>query len=152
MKQYSYEDLETSTITQELDRNWFNNTGCQYPLICPKGTQVKFRSIMSNYYGNWAEVECNGRVRYCFKCHLDRYIEKRKRTMALDRDGRTVDAWEIKMSNGEVYICTEELGIVAYQDYLAEIIGEDSLRQSKETLLRLSTAIGAFDFPPMYGY
>ena len=59
------------TVNRDLDHHWFDNTGCQYPLVCPKGTKVKFKSILHNYYGIWMEVEYEGRLHYGFLKDFD---------------------------------------------------------------------------------
>lgn len=68
-----YEDFSKElTVNADLDYNdpergyWFYNTGCQYPLVCPKGTKVKFKCVYLNYYGLWFEVEYNGRTYYAY--------------------------------------------------------------------------------------
>ncbi len=68
-----YEDFNNElTVIDDLDYNdphrgyWFFNTGCQYPLVCPKGTKVKFKSVLLNYYGLWFEVEYNGEICYAY--------------------------------------------------------------------------------------
>ena len=43
---------------------WSHNTGCQYPLNCPKGTVVEFVSVLHNYYGTWYRVNYNGECCY----------------------------------------------------------------------------------------
>ena len=51
-------------LTVYCDEHWFHGTGCQYPLVCPKGTKVKFIRQMTNLYGKWFEVEYEGEKRY----------------------------------------------------------------------------------------
>ena len=51
-------------VTTNCNPDWHNNTGCQYPLICPKGTKVKFLRQYTNYYGTWFEVEYESKRRY----------------------------------------------------------------------------------------
>lgn len=54
-----------TTLTMLTDnQNWFYNTGCQYPLVCPKGTKVKFLRVLINYYGIWFEVAYEGKIKY----------------------------------------------------------------------------------------
>ena len=56
-------DFEYLTINTD-NQNWYRGTGCQYPLICPKGTRVKFLGVMNNLYGTWYKVEYNGETYY----------------------------------------------------------------------------------------
>jgi len=62
---------DTLVVNRELDHYWFHNTGCQYPLVCPKGTKVKFKSILRNYVGTWFEVEYEGKIYYGFPKDFD---------------------------------------------------------------------------------
>ena len=98
------EDIFISTVTSELDHQWFYNTGCQYPLICPKGTKVKFLGILRNYVGTWAEVEYQGNIRYCFLSHLDKYIADKKESTYFDAPRcKFIHTIIYEMSNGERY-------------------------------------------------
>jgi len=98
------EDIFTSTVIRELDHHWFDNTGCQYPLVCPKGTKVKFLSILRNYVGTWAEVEYQGEIKYCFLSHLDKYVAEKKEITYFDAPRcKLVYITDYKMSNGERY-------------------------------------------------
>lgn len=56
-------DFKTLTVNTD-NRTWFYNTGCQYPLVCPKGTQVEFIKKVVNYYGIWYEVRYQNEIRY----------------------------------------------------------------------------------------
>jgi uncharacterized protein YraI len=63
-------DFEYLTINTD-NQNWYRGTGCQYPLICPKGTRVKFLGVMKNYYGEWFRVEHNGKAYYIYPEYCD---------------------------------------------------------------------------------
>lgn len=63
-------DFEYVTINTD-NQNWYKGTGCQYPLICPKGTKVKFVGILNNYYGTWFEVYYNGKICYILPEYCD---------------------------------------------------------------------------------
>lgn len=52
-------------------RTWFNNTGCQYPLIVPDGTKVEFVSVLHNYYGTWYEVKHDNKIKYISPCYCE---------------------------------------------------------------------------------
>lgn len=59
-------------LTMNTDNTeWFYNTGCQYPLVCPKGSKVKFKSLLKNDTGTWFEVEYKGEIRYILPCYMD---------------------------------------------------------------------------------
>lgn len=63
-------DFEYVVINTD-DEHWFDNTGCQYPLVCPKGTRVRFIEAFWNYYGFWFEVEYKGKRKYILPCLCD---------------------------------------------------------------------------------
>ena len=63
-------DFEYLTINTD-NQNWYRGTGCQYPLICPKGTRVKFLGVLKNFYGTWYKVEYNGKAYYIYPEYCD---------------------------------------------------------------------------------
>lgn len=75
------------TVIADLDYKnpeygyWFYNTGCQYPLVCPKGTKVKFKSVYLNYYGLWFEVEYNGEICYAYPSAFEGNVIIKKQTI-----------------------------------------------------------------------
>ena len=105
----TYDELHTSTVVEDLNIGWSYDVRCYYPLICPKGTKVKFRSVVHNYYGTWAEVEYEGEVKYCFLSHLDRYIKDVKRLDGFDIVSCTYNPTFIyTLSTGETYSVSEK--------------------------------------------
>ena len=44
---------------------WYKDSDCQYPLICPKETKVKFVDVFVRFfYETWYKVEYNGEIYY----------------------------------------------------------------------------------------
>jgi len=98
------EEFQTVTVISDLTHDWFHNTGCQYPLVCPKGTKVKSLGVYRNYVGTWAEVEYQGSIRYCFLSHLDKYVAEKKEISYFDAPScRNVNIIIYKMNTGEEY-------------------------------------------------
>lgn len=62
-----FEYVTTNTSNQK----WYMGTGCQYPLVCPKGTRVKFLGVLKNFYGTWYRVEHNGKEYYIYPGYCD---------------------------------------------------------------------------------
>lgn len=56
------EDFKTLTVY--APENWFHNTGCQYPLVCPPGTEVEFKEVVKNYFGTWYRVKYKDETYY----------------------------------------------------------------------------------------
>jgi len=98
---FNLEDFKYVTIETENER-WFYNTGCQYPLICPKGTKVKFVQVFSNYYGTWFEVEYNGQIKYILPCLCDGNV------MIKHEERKWLDIPSLKVK--EIHIFTDRFG------------------------------------------
>ena len=95
-------DFKYLTINTECDIYWSNNTGCQYPLICPKGTKVEFVSQFTNYYGTWFEVKYEDEIRYVLPnlCNGN-VIVKAKKIVLMDSESLAIK---------ETYILTDRYG------------------------------------------
>lgn len=65
-------------LTFNANENWYHGTGCQYPLVCPNGTRVKFLGVYRNFYGFWYEVEYDGRTRYVMPCCMNGNVMEKK--------------------------------------------------------------------------
>lgn len=94
-------DFEYVTFNSDNDR-WFYNTGCQYPLVCPKGTKVKFIGVLINFYGYWFEVEYEGRHCYVLPSLVDGNI--------MVKHELKHDYWSTSSTSSWFYVYTDRYG------------------------------------------
>lgn len=94
-------DFEWLTFNSDNDR-WFYNTGCQYPLVCPKGTKVKFIGVYVNFYGYWFEVEYEGRHYYVWPSLVDGNVLVKRELKH--------DYWSAPSSSNWFYVYTDRFG------------------------------------------
>ena len=44
---------------------WYKDADCRYPLICPKGTRIKFVDVFVRFFNEtWFKVDYNGETYY----------------------------------------------------------------------------------------
>lgn len=101
-------------VTTNCGPNWHDNTGCQYPLVCPKGTKVKFIRQFTNCYGTWFEVEYEGKSRYIMPSLCDGNVIVGVKTVGyspvlLDKEYIFIDRYGKRYKQVNVYGDLEEL-------------------------------------------
>lgn len=82
MKITDFEYLTTTTNNPI----WYKDADCRYPLICPKGTKVKFLDVFVKFFNEtWFKVEYNGNAYYIYPGYCDGNVIIKTETKSMYR-------------------------------------------------------------------